>query len=82
MAQNIGEVISFILTSFIIIYYSWQASFIVPAIICMLIAVVIHFTIKDRPTSYGLPSIEHYKNDFTDRQQAVVDTSLKQQLYL
>ena len=61
MAQNLGEVISFLLVTYVIIHYSWQASFYMPALICIVIALIIHFTIKDRPIAYGLPPIEQYK---------------------
>jgi MFS transporter, OPA family, sugar phosphate sensor protein UhpC len=82
MAQNIGEVISFLLATYIIIYYSWQAAFWVPALLCIGVALVIHFTIKDRPISYGLPPIALYKDDIEAQKQNDENTSFKKQLYL
>ena len=82
MAQNIGEVISFTLTAFILIYFSWRASFIVPALLCLVVAGVIHFTIKDRPSTYGLPPIENYKNDVPPSTSSAETLSLSKQLYL
>jgi MFS transporter, OPA family, sugar phosphate sensor protein UhpC len=82
MAQNFGEVISFLLASAIIVHYSWRASFFVPGALCLGVACLIHFTIKDRPRTYGLPEISLYKEDPEPSGESDFKPSLRDQLSL
>ena len=60
-SHNIGEGLTFIGTATIVSIWGWEAGFIVPGIICLLVSVVMFFTLKDRPETYGLPNVAEYK---------------------
>ena len=64
-AHNIGEGLTFIGTAFLISLLGWQWGFIGPAIVCIIIASVMFFTLSDRPETYGLPNVVDYKNDYS-----------------
>ncbi|MEI6055892.1 MAG: MFS transporter [Lentisphaerota bacterium] len=65
-AHNIGAgMLGPIVTLGLIIFsYSYVGIFYAPAIISILIGIGVLIFGKDTPQSLGLPSIEHYKNDF------------------
>ncbi|MBN1541748.1 MFS transporter [candidate division KSB1 bacterium] len=64
-AHNIGEGLTFIGTSFLISVLGWRMGFIGPGLLCMAVAVVLFFTLADRPQTYGLPHISDYKKDYS-----------------
>jgi len=64
-AHNIGEGLTFIGTAFLISLWGWRMGFIGPAIICIVIASIMYFTLADRPQTYGLPHVSDYKNDYS-----------------
>jgi len=64
-AHNIGEGLTFIGTSFLISIWGWNWGFIGPGIACILIAIIMFYTLADRPQTYGLPNVADYKNDFS-----------------
>jgi OPA family sugar phosphate sensor protein UhpC-like MFS transporter len=64
-AHNIGEGLTFIITSTLVSYLGWRAGFIGPGIICLVVAAVLYFTLADRPQTYGLPHVTDYKQDYS-----------------
>ncbi|MEA3287759.1 MAG: MFS transporter [Candidatus Marinimicrobia bacterium] len=60
-SHNIGEGLTFIGTATIVSIWGWQAGFIVPGVICLIVAVILFFTLKDRPETYGLPNVAEFK---------------------
>jgi len=64
-AHNIGEGLTFIGTSFLISIWGWNWGFIGPGIACIVIAIIMFFTLADRPQTYGLPNVSDYKNDYS-----------------
>ncbi len=62
-SHNIGEGMTFVITSFIVSTYGWQMGFIGPGLFCILVAIVLFLTLQDRPQTYGLPHITDYKHD-------------------
>ncbi len=63
LAHNIGEGMTFIVTSNIVAVLGWRFGFWGPGVICIGVALVLFKTILDRPRTYGLPSIAEYKHD-------------------
>jgi len=63
MAHNIGEGMTFIVTSTIVGAFGWRFGFWGPGAICVGVAIILFKTILDRPRTYGLPSIAEYKDD-------------------
>ncbi len=45
-------------------YYFLIGTFVFPAVVAMLIALIAYLLIRDTPQSCGLPSIEKYRNDY------------------
>jgi OPA family sugar phosphate sensor protein UhpC-like MFS transporter len=62
-AHSIGEGMTFIFSSLFITIWGWRAGFLAPAIICLFVSMVLYYLMKDRPCSYGLPSIADWKNN-------------------
>ena len=74
-SHNIGEGLTFIGTATIVSIWGWQAGFIVPGIICLIVAAAMFFTLKDRPETYGLPNIAEFKGEITAKSK--VSKSIK-----
>ena len=54
-SHNIGEGISFIVTTSLVSIWGWQAGFIAPGVLCVLVAIILFFVLADRPSTQGLP---------------------------
>ncbi|MDT3721138.1 glycerol-3-phosphate transporter [Pseudomonas oryzihabitans] len=44
----------------------WHSAFYVPAVVALVVAVFAFVTMRDTPQSCGLPSVEHWKQDFPE----------------
>ena len=64
-SHNIGEGLTFIGTSTIVALFGWKMGFIGPGAVCLIVAVILYYTLADRPETYGLPNISDYKQDFS-----------------
>ncbi len=62
-AHSLGEGLTFFGLAALVTYFSWRAGFIGPGLICILVAIVLYFTMKDRPQTLGLPPVADWKND-------------------
>jgi len=62
-SHSIGEGITFIGTSTIVAAYGWKMGFIGPGVVCLVVAIILYYTLADRPETYGLPNISDYKSD-------------------
>ncbi|MBI2374617.1 MAG: MFS transporter [Deltaproteobacteria bacterium] len=62
-AHSIGEGITFLLTAQLVAWQGWEAGFIAPGILCVLVAAVGFQVLKDRPQVYGLPSVKEWKGE-------------------
>ena len=64
-AHNIGEGLTFVGTSFLISLLGWRWGFWGPGLACVVMAIVMFFTLADRPETYGLPHVADYKQDYS-----------------
>ncbi len=64
-AHNIGEGLTFIGTSVLVSYFGWRWGFWGPGIACVIVAIILYYTLADRPQTYGLPSVVDFKQDFS-----------------
>jgi len=64
-SHNIGEGLTFVVTSFIVSAYGWQMGFIGPGLFALLVAIILFLTLQDRPQTYGLPHVTEYRQDFS-----------------
>jgi OPA family sugar phosphate sensor protein UhpC-like MFS transporter len=62
-AHSIGEGLTFIVSSLLVTVWGWQGGFVGPGTFCILAAVILYYTLRDRPATYGLPDIADWKND-------------------
>lgn len=62
-AHSLGEGLTFFGLAGLVTYFGWRAGFIGPGLLCTLTAVILYFTMKDRPQTLGLPPVADWKND-------------------
>ena len=55
-SHNIGEGISFVVTTSVVAWFGWRAAFWGPGVMCAGVAVILFFTLSDRPQALGLPT--------------------------
>ncbi|MFA5292181.1 MAG: MFS transporter [Phycisphaerae bacterium] len=65
-SHNIGGGIAGILAAQAAVSFGWRNAFYFPAFIALICAIYLFVRLKDTPQSVGLPTIEEYKNDFTE----------------
>lgn len=63
VSHNIGEGITFAGTALLVAAFGWRWGFLGPGLNGLLIALVLRFTMTDRPRGLGLPPIAEYMND-------------------
>ena len=80
VAHNVGGSLVGIMFSVGLVWFgSWQsATFIFPAVVALVVAVIAFILIRDTPQSCGLPPIEEYRNDYpknySEKQEEVLTT--------
>ena len=62
-SHQLGVALASLVTPIIIKFFGWQAAFIVPGIINILVSIYLFKSMKDKPASVGLPDIELYSGD-------------------
>lgn len=72
-SHNIGEAITFIVTSAIVASLGWQWGFRGAALLALLGFVIVAVFMRDTPQSCGLPPIAVYKGDVTESQKKAED---------
>ena len=62
-AHSMGEGLTFVVSATLVTVWGWHGGFIGPGLLCIVAAVVLYYTLRDRPATYGLPLIADWKND-------------------
>ena len=62
-AHSLGEGLTFIGSAALVSYFGWQAGFVGPGMLCVVLAFVMLFFLRDRPQTLGLPFVADWKND-------------------
>ena len=62
-AHSMGEGLTFIVSASLVTVWGWPGGFIGPGLFCIVAAIVLYHTLRDRPATYGLPPIADWKND-------------------
>ncbi len=62
-AHSIGEGLTFVGSAALVTYFGWQAGFVGPGALCVVLAFVLYAFLQDRPQTLGLPSVADWKND-------------------
>ena len=60
-SHQTGTFLAVIISGFVIAKFGWQAAFMFPAVTAILVALWLFDRLRDKPTSLGLPDIEHYR---------------------
>ena len=73
VAHNIGGGLAGMLAAWAASCYGWQAAFYFPGFIALVGAVYLIWRLRDTPQSVGLPPIEEFKNDYSNKTEVSVD---------
>lgn len=66
VGTNVGGGLAGILAATSASHFGWQAAFYFPGAIALIGSAYLYFRLRDTPQSVGLPSIEEYKNDYSE----------------
>ena len=62
-AHNVGGALIPLLIGYITLHYSWRYGFIIPGIIAIFVGLFLCWRLRDKPTTQGLPTIGHWRQD-------------------
>jgi OPA family sugar phosphate sensor protein UhpC-like MFS transporter len=62
-SHSIGEGLTFVGTTVLVAHLGWRWGFLGPGLVCSVAALVLYWTLADRPQTYGLPAIGVYKGE-------------------
>lgn len=72
-SHQIGVFLAVAISGFTVKYFGFYGIFIIPAIICIIVALGLFWGLRDKPSTLGLPDIETYKNEC--KRQADIDAN-------
>ncbi|MFA4907719.1 MAG: MFS transporter [archaeon] len=83
--HNIGEGLTFVVTSTIVAFWGWRAGFLVPGVFCIFLSGLIYLALQDRPRTLGLPTVADWKKDscvvpFTESGKTVITSKAQLQV--
>lgn len=64
MSHSMGEGATFLITATLVSTWGWQWGFWGPGILALVAGFILLKTLQDRPQTYGLTSVNEYKNDW------------------
>jgi MFS transporter, OPA family, sugar phosphate sensor protein UhpC len=62
-AHSIGEGLTFLGSAALVTWFGWQAGFVGPGLLCVIVALLLYAFLQDRPQTLGLPSVADWNND-------------------
>lgn len=71
-SHQIGVFVAVVLSGFTVKHFGFYGIFLIPAVICILVALGLFWGLRDKPTTLGLPDVEEYKGE--PKRQADIDT--------
>lgn len=80
-SHNIGEGITFVITSVVVSYFGWRAGFLAPGLLSLIVVFFMYKYLKDRPQTYGLPD-PNTMFGLTNIESKVKRASFLDQLYV
>ncbi|WP_196602002.1 MFS transporter [Pectinatus frisingensis] len=69
IAHYVGEGATYLGTAMIIVAFGWHAAFFVPGIACILLAFIMHYFMRDRPETYGLPTANEFEGEVVQEKE-------------
>ena len=61
-SHSIGEGLTYVVSAFLVTALGWRAGFMAPGVFCVLLAVVLYHTLRDRPETLGLPPVAEWRH--------------------
>lgn len=74
-AHSIGEGLTFVGTSALVLHFGWRGGFLGPAFVCIIIAALAYLLMRDKPESCGLPPAAELENEPAQMVQPVEQKS-------
>lgn len=71
-SHQIGVFVAVVLSGFTVKHFGFYGIFLVPAVICIFVALGLIWGLRDKPTTLGLPDVEEYKGE--PKRKADIDT--------
>jgi MFS transporter, OPA family, sugar phosphate sensor protein UhpC len=62
-AHSIGEGLTFLGSAALVTWFGWQAGFLGPGLLCVVLALLMFPFLEDRPQTLGLPAVADWKKD-------------------
>jgi len=62
-AHSLGEGLTFIGSAALVAYFGWQAGFVGPGLLCVVLAFAMWIFLRDRPQTLGLPPVGDWRHD-------------------
>ena len=60
-SHQFGTMLGAVLAGTVIVHFGWQAAFIIPGVINLIMCIFTYATMHDKPTTLGLPEVEMYR---------------------
>ncbi|MBF0207581.1 MAG: MFS transporter [Oligoflexia bacterium] len=77
-SHQTGTWLATLLSGFLFIRWGWQSVFYIPGIIAIVVGILLVFTLRDRPTSIGLPNVEQYHENSEEIVSEKSKTNIKE----
>ncbi len=69
-AHNVGGALIPLLVGISTLYYGWRYGLIIPGIVAIILGCFVCWRLRDKPSTLGLPTIGHWKNDLLEIEHA------------
>lgn len=76
-SHNVGGAIIPLLAGGLAVHYGWRYGMYIPGIIAIIVGLFVCLRLRDKPSTMGLPTVGHWRNDELELQQEVSSRKLK-----
>ncbi|HEF8772736.1 TPA: MFS transporter family glucose-6-phosphate receptor UhpC, partial [Providencia stuartii] len=76
-SHNVGGAIIPLLAGGLAVHYGWRYGMYIPGVIAIVIGLFVCLRLRDKPSTMGLPTVGHWRNDQLELQQEASSRKLK-----
>ncbi|EMN4130857.1 MULTISPECIES: MFS transporter family glucose-6-phosphate receptor UhpC [Providencia] len=76
-SHNVGGAIIPLLAGGLAVHYGWRYGMYIPGIIAIVVGLFVCLRLRDKPSTMGLPTVGHWRNDELELQQEASSRKLK-----
>ncbi|EOY8496948.1 TPA: MFS transporter family glucose-6-phosphate receptor UhpC [Providencia stuartii] len=76
-SHNVGGAIIPLLAGGLAVHYGWRYGMYIPGIIAIIVGLFVCLRLRDKPSTMGLPTVGHWRNDELELQQEASSRKLK-----